>query len=142
MIVEFLFDDLLVDHPGDELRGRDIMDVQRSIGIGTRRIVETSDRSLDTEDRPCHLNRHHVGVVVARDRDEDVGELDSGRQQCANVVCAAYMGGSVERAAEHDETVFLLVDDRNVMAHLGERQGKVGAHPPTSGDDDTHEARG
>lgn len=137
VVLELLLDDPLKDDVCGELSTCHVRDVERPIRLGSSGLVESGQGPRDTEHALGEFHRHHVRVVRIGHRHERVGKLDPGFLQQPDVDRSAEMCRSVEGRAKGLEGAGTVVDDRDIVAIVGQMQRQIAANATTAGDDDS-----
>ena len=130
---------LVLDQAQDEVGGRDRrLDAEQAEVLEVARIVDPGDDPLDAVLLLGHLADEDVVLVVAGDRDDQVGALDAGALEDPQLGGVAVLDGVLELLLDHAEAAMVGLDERYLALLGDELAGEVPAHLARPGDDHVH----
>src|SRR5262245_4458989 len=127
--------DHLLDAPAG---GGDRGDVQTFVDVGAHRVVDAGDDLRHVIGLAGDPGRDDVRVVSARHRQEGVGLLDPGLLEDLAVEPEPDQRARLEPRGQPRERRGVLVDDRDLVALLGQLLREQDAHTTTTHDDHAH----
>src|SRR4029077_9156330 len=128
-----------MDLPGSGERRADGIEAELAIDRLAHGIVDPGDDARDLEDLFCNLGRHDVAIVPIRQGGEAVRRLDASlaKHVFVDPVAEHHLPGEI--AAEAIKGAPIAIDDRDLMACLGQRQRGHRADPSAPDDYQFHE---
>src|ERR1700693_316166 len=125
--------------PRPRERRADGIEAELAINRLAHRIIDPGDDPRDLEDLERDLGRHDVAGIPIGRGGEAVRRLDPRLAQHVFVDPVAEHHLTLEVAAQPVEGSPIAVDDGDLMAGVGKRQGAQGADPPATDDHQLHE---
>jgi hypothetical protein len=129
----------VLDEPQDQVRGADgRLDAQQLEPGTVPRVVDAGDDPLAEVLLLGHLADEEVVLVVAGDRDGQVGALDPGALENPQLGGVAVLDGVLELLLDREVPHAAVLDQRDLVALGDELAGQVPTDLAPAGDDDVH----
>jgi hypothetical protein len=133
----------VLDQPQDQVGRRDGgLDAEQLEGLEVPRVVDAGDDPVAEVLLLGDLADQQVVLVVARDRDDEVGALDARALEHPQLGRVAVLHGVLELLLDDQVAAALLLDQRDLVALLDELAGEVPADLAAAADDDVQPRRG
>ena len=126
---EAVLRDLVLDQAQDQVGGRDGgLDAERLEVDQVARVVDPGDDPLDAVLLLGHLADEDVVLVVAGDRDDEVGALDAGALEHPQLGGVAVLDGVLELLLHHAIAAVVGLDQRDFPVLGDQLAGEVPPH--------------
>ena len=131
---------LVLDQAQDQVGRRDgRLDAEQLEVLAVTRVVDARDDALDEVLLPRDLADEHVVLVVAGDRDDEVGALDAGALEHPQLGAVAVLGGVLELVLDRQVAIAALLDQRDLVALVEQLAREVQPDLAASDDDRVHQ---
>ena len=123
----------------DVVAHTDGSDAEQIEEVVVARVVDARDDPLDAVALARDLADDDVVLVVARDRDDQLGALDAAALEHHQLGRVAVLRDVLELLLEQPVAVGALLDDRDLVPHLQQLVREVAPDLAAAGDEDVHQ---